>query len=797
MSNLYKYIQTINESDNSDSDSDQTAIEYEKYIYLGFKYLKQKTEFQQKELLKREEEINKENLVKTLHSIKKDELDNNDVIKQKITKIGELTNNYKEIGKSPRMNSKDKKIAKEKKFNEIKNLSIELVIDIKDQIEKNGKLKQITQPQYIKRLTKELEKKLKDIEEIEILNNMFSEDENINDNYKKALFICKHFLWTVVSNKNSEKLIKDENLFDIHDYSILEVEHIGGQYFPIHDNWRRLYPTDKPALEEDEFSIETDKNLSNKKGTTKSVGKTDIFLHINSKKYNLSLKNINAQLATPTYVDIYILFMYGIDSLLRRILMVFKKTKDYKSINKNLLKTISDQAENIIKNMEIDRRTYIDKLKNQISITEKKTNEYITNVTCAMLFELFVEKMNSFNEELNKENDQKKTIEDRMREYLQKDKINSSEIKSRMEDVAKDLDRLFIDIKNISSIDNMDNILKSLLEDDIKEIKIDQEKNKDLLESLTEKQTERRNKIKTLLTNINIDSLKDEIKLLLLEFKTLPLLKDRLKKLDIDKSEDRYNKTFESIKRLLKGEIKGGKTILASKEDEYELAFNLKDSTKKANNQFIDFFKNDNNNILEILGDLDEIHKNLKQIILKNKKIIKEEILKETITGLYKFTGSTNFNNNNKAVATHIFEFDHTDKKHLIVTPINSSSNLKKFIRSLNINNDKIFNFAVKGSGSKSYIALRIKAIFKKITNENISYDGLNYEYDIYTEGFITNLVDKVKENIDNVFDDFKIKILKTTMFLKGKSVKLLNLFGLEVKIDKNMKLPKWIVDKL
>ena len=76
--------------------------------------------------------------------------------------------------------------------------------------------------------------------------------------------------------------------------------------------------------------------------------------------------------------------------------MVFKKTKDYKSINKNLLKTISDQAENIIKNMEIDRRTYIDKLKNQISITEKKTNEYITNVTCAMLFELFVEKIGPF-----------------------------------------------------------------------------------------------------------------------------------------------------------------------------------------------------------------------------------------------------------------------------------------------------------------------------------------------------------------------------------------------------------------
>ena len=797
MSNLYKYIQTINESDNSDSDSDQIAIEYEKYIYLGFKYLKQKTEFQQKELLKREEEINKEDLVKTLSSIR--QIDDN-VIREKITKIGELTKNYKEIGKSPRMLTKEKKIAKAEKFNEIKKLSIELVIDIKDQIEKNGKSKQMTQPQYIKKLTKELEKKLKDIEEIEILNKLFSEDENINDNYKKALFICKHFLWTVVSNKSSEQLIKDENLFDINHYSILEVEHIGGQYFLIHDNWRRLYPTDKSALEEDEFSTETDKNLSNKKGTTKSVGKTDIILNVNNNKYNLSLKNINAQLATPTYVDIYILFMYGIDALLRRILNLKKIIGFQKKDKKNLLKTISDQAENIIKNMETDRRTYIDKLKNQISITEKKTNEYITNVTCAMLFELFVKKMNSVNEELNKKNDEQKTIEDRISEYL-KNKINSPEIKSYMEDIAKDLDRLFIDIKNISSIDNMDNKLKSLLEDDIKEIKIDQKENEELLELLTKKQTKRRNEIKTLLTNINIDSLKDEIKLLLLEFKTLPLLRDRLKKLDIDKSEERYNKTFESIKRLLKGQEKDGINIKeakeASKEDEYDLAFNLKDSTKKANNQFIDFFKNDNNNILEILGDLDEIHKDLKQIILKNKKIIKEEILKETITGLYKFTGSTNFNNKNKAVATHIFEFDHTDKKHLIVTPINSSSNLKKFIRSLKINNDKIFNFAVKGSGSKSYIALRIKAIFKKITNENISYDGLNYEYDIYTEGFITNLVDKVKENIDNVFNDFKIKILKTTMFLKGKSVKLLNLFGLEVKIDKNMKLPKWIVDKL
>ena len=83
------------------------------------------------------------------------------------------------------------------------------------------------------------------------------------------------------------------------------------------------------------------------------------------------------------------------------------------------------------------------------------------------------------------------------------------------------------------------------------------------------------------------------------------------------------------------------------------------------------------------------------------------------------------------------------------------------------------------------------------IIRHDNSYNEFNYEYDIYTEGFIENLTDKAKEKINDTFNSFKIKFLKASISLKNKTGKLFRLLGLQIKVDKNMKLPSWIVDKL
>ena len=53
-----------------------------------------------------------------------------------------------------------------------------------------------------------------------------------------------------------------------------------------------------------------------------------------------------------------------------------------------------------------------------------------------------------------------------------------------------------------------------------------------------------------------------------------------------------------------------------------------------------------------------------------------------------------------------------------------------------------------------------------------------------------------IKDKIGDIFDNVKLKALKIISSVKKKSLRLLNLFGIKIKINKAT-MPQWIIDKL
>ena len=94
---------------------------------------------------------------------------------------------------------------------------------------------------------------------------------------------------------------------------------------------------------------------------------------------------------------------------------------------------------NIIKKMEDNRRKYIDKLKKEIVITDKKSNEYATNVSASILLELFIKKLG--------DNIQKDDFVKSIKK-LQNNKLDKDLIKN----IAKQFNSLFSDKDAIKRI---------------------------------------------------------------------------------------------------------------------------------------------------------------------------------------------------------------------------------------------------------------------------------------------------------------------------------------------------------
>jgi hypothetical protein len=222
---------------------------------------------------------------------------------------------------------------------------------------------------------------------------------------------------------------------------------------------------------------------------------------------------------------------------------------------------------------------------------------------------------------------------------------------------------------------------------------------------------------------------------------------------------------------------------------------------KKANQKFKDLF--DKDDLFDIITDFnDNSCKDLKKIISDNKNIIKKEILKEAITGLHKFSNYEKIEEAKeiKHIADHIFTFDYTDLNKLKIEDISDDIKLNNYVNL--ILNQSVFNFSLKASNSKSksnedeknssFIVLRVKALFKEETR-NIQQSQINY---VYQENFISDYLNKTKKSIDNIYNDFKIKMLKILFTSKNKANKLLNLFGLNLKVKK-ASMPAWIVRKL
>ena len=695
MSNLNKYIENINEEIES---SDNKGQMYEKLIFAGFLYLKNKSKKNNPAPLK--------------------------AIDNRVKIIREKLKNLREAQKS-KLEDKETKV--KEIFSEIKIFVLEnkkkLNIDINERDTKKIFLASLRQ--YIRNHdTETMLRRIKKYDEETKNKNIVNNQKN---KYANALQICKNFL--------SDRQISETDITD--------VEHIGDKQHRISKYWIELYPTNKDSIE-----LEQSSSKQKKTGTTTSIGKTDIVLIVkNNKTYKLSLKHVNSQLASPTYVDIYTLIMHGINVFLKNISI--NKLVDDKGKNIKIDDSMQTLVGNILKKIEDNRRKYIDKLKKEIVITDKKSNEYATNVSASILLELFIKELGKELGNNIQKNDFVKSIK-----KLQKNKLDKDLIKN----IAKQFNSLFSD------------------KDDIKRINIKKHK---------------------IAFNIT-DEIKNDVNQLLTIFKKEELLRSRLYRLKLEGNE--YEKTFEAIKRLLTGRDDAA----PSKEKEYDIIFQLKDSEEEAEKQFEVFIEK--NKILNLI----EIEKKQKD---KFKQVIKKEIIKEAITGQYKFEGKKNFLTKNVFVANYIFEFNSYKNDYYKIIPIDSETNLNSFVNK--IFSECKFDFSIKGSSSQSYISLRIKSTLqeiiqkiKKSTNEliqrsndivniNNSFDEFNYEYDIYDENFVTNLTNKLKNNVLDIFNKFKIKTLNIAIFIKNKAKSILNLLGLKVQIDKSSKLPSWIVNKL
>jgi hypothetical protein len=221
----------------------------------------------------------------------------------------------------------------------------------------------------------------------------------------------------------------------------------------------------------------------------------------------------------------------------------------------------------------------------------------------------------------------------------------------------------------------------------------------------------------------------------------------------IKKSESKYfghsNKIDSNIEKLIQFFNDN------SKKSKYIDALNLRSVAKKATYELNRLFKNEEEIFKEILGNDD--FKIVKKFLNdnKNKNFIKKEIIKEALTGQAKFIIK-------KYIATHVLTYDDKTPHKVDIEEIND-----KYI-------DKVSE------------QVKIEFGFKGDDDSSVNVMHIN------SESFFGDIKDK----IGDIFDNVKLKALKIISSVKKKSLRLLNLFGIKIKINKAT-MPQWIIDKL
>lgn len=683
MSNLIKYIQTINESEQVGNDGE----EYEKLISQALNFL----------ALKRKE--------KSIHETIRD-------IKENPKEIEELEKFSKKLNEIVVRGS-----FLEEDFNEANDIFREIneLIDIKKIEDKKIIFTSVKKPKTLIRRKNLLDELLnKDNKYLETLKKIFGkqeykefieiEDEDINNKEKRK---TKHRDAYEIA-KNIEIEIANNLQLNNYDYKIFDrAYNIGSRNGEISDYWKNLFSS---------------KNKSSKV-------KTDIILNtISGKRYNLSLKMSDNRFGTPKYIDVYTLILHAINRLLdeNKSLFIANLNVNNQENEKKTEDNFSNKKDEKIKEIK-------EKLKENLKIDEQQTDGYITIINLSLMIDLLLS--------------DKKVTKDTPVLEIQEEFIRAS----AKQDEIKKIFKIFKEL--------------TIMENDIEEIIDKQEDNvlqkiKILIE----------NKEKS--TNEILNRIDYDIK--------LPIVLIPSQNNDTDKTEDEKAQKVviqkmprENMEELIKSfiNVSDGKYFgninsishnieklniffnSQNKKEKYEKALNLRSVAKKASYILTSLFNDEDEILKEIFsGDFNKI----RDFLNTKKNFIKKEIIMEALTGKAKF------GKRDKYIATHILTYNKNTYK-IKLEEINDA-----YVNS--IFNDVKIKFGFKGGDNKSFNVMHIST----------------------SESFLGDIKDK----INDTFDALKIKTIKIISSVKKKSLRLLNLFGIKIKIN-NVIMPKWIVDKL
>jgi hypothetical protein len=756
MSNLSKYIYRINEQNsnvNAGGNPEKDAEKYEKLIAYALNFL-----------------ISQEEIINELQNIDEKEKNSKDnILNQKEETEDEVKIELRKIKDELEVikaNTKDKN--KKTKINSIKqkieNTNQDLNIKDKDRI--NTVIKKINNflenKDKLKKLAEKLKMQQNNIEFAKCIDKNFGEPK---EDYMKALFLANK-IKKILENKSSNS-------------DLISVEHMGSQKGTISEHWS---------------------NISNKvskiKGST-STGKTDIRVKTGNIDFKLSLKMANNQLASPTYNDIYTLIMHGITMFIDN-----KSSKIINSMPDDFKNKIKIEKE--IKTTDEEKKKILAKLKEEIKLTDEKTQEYATAINLSLLLELFIQEVFYDN------NNPKKPLTDQtLADALFACNANNKNLKN----IIKRFKQMFYNVNSLEEgiKEKEKEIFNSLFAEE--GINVDFEKVEEIKKKKEELQkiinAKRESIFKTgFILNKHYPDTDSAIKHFIVEIKKSSFfninVSGELNNLTLDEHIEKIYDLFNDTK-IIKNSKDITKIIYIDKMKQYELVFKIKDIQKNANMQFEKLF--DQANIEKILKEKFNNDKILKLLTSRDSiNFIKNEMLKEAITGKYKF-------NDEKYQANYILEFaipkieDIEKSKILENTDANKS---KKFIKLYDISTDTYlnlfvnsldkqkFNFSFKASGGKSYMSMRVSAFFKEKLEKNENEEVITLPLGfLIEEGFLSDTVNTFKDTLADAFDIFKNKALKVIFVLKNKASKFLKLFDIKVKVDKSSKMPAWIVNKL
>lgn len=344
MSNLYKYIQMINEEEAIKENEGQ---KYERLIALALSFLVIKEE-------------------------------NNDEIKLIENKIDELEKNPKEIAEIEFYLNKLKKTQDIEEINNIiQDINMLLpsgsIQKISNDTDKKIKLKISYIRKYTEKVLKNRIKKITDIKELNDLKNQLIKPEY------KEFFLC----WLIDDLEiETYKIPQDMYMIayriakEIKSYicknpsdKLNKVYHIGSRMAKISKYWRDLFVIDK-----NEDNTVNDYFKKSEKKKISSFGKTDILVDSGQKKYNLSLKMEKNQLGSPTYIDIYTLILHAINMTLNENFFIQNVNSEITNSNNQILNIDKDIQKNLV---------------DELKISDVHTGEYITIINISIALELF------------------------------------------------------------------------------------------------------------------------------------------------------------------------------------------------------------------------------------------------------------------------------------------------------------------------------------------------------------------------------------------------------------------------